>query len=111
MAEEARTQGQVWEIINKERKMRRRVNEEIEMSEWKRFFMELLVGVEKRVRRGIKEGRERDEENELRKMEIERVISGLKNGKAAVVDGIASEIWKFGGEEVREWGREFCNRV
>lgn len=39
------------------------------------------------------------------------MTSGLKNGKTAGNDGIANEVWKFGGGEVREWVCEFCNRV
>lgn len=59
---------QVSEIINRERRKRRgkrvkKVNEEIEV-EWRNFFMELLEKVEKRIRRGIRKGRERVEEGE-----------------------------------------------
>jgi len=27
------------------------------------------------------------------------------------VDGIPNEVWKYGGEELEEWIREFCNGV
>lgn len=37
-AAEVRTEGQVWEIVNKERKRRKRVNEGIEMREWKNYY-------------------------------------------------------------------------
>lgn len=58
-AEEAKTEGQVWKIINSEKKRRKRVNEGIEMSEWKRFFMDVLGGVEGKVRMGKEKSRER----------------------------------------------------
>lgn len=47
----------------------------------------------------MRKGRERDEED-LRKEEIERVIRGVKDEKAARVDGIASELWKYRGEGI-----------
>jgi len=34
----------VWEIVNRERKKRRKVMEGIEMAEWKEHFMRLLRG-------------------------------------------------------------------
>lgn len=56
-AAEARREREVWEIVNRERKGRRGINEEIEIREWKKYFMGLLGGVEGRVIRGL--GRER----------------------------------------------------
>lgn len=41
-----RIYGQVWEIINRERKREKRVNEGIDIGEWREHFMELLSGVE-----------------------------------------------------------------
>lgn len=35
----------------------------------------------------------------------------LKEGKAAGEYRITNEVWKFGGEEIREWVWEFCNRI
>ena len=42
-------EGKVWEIINRERKGRRRVNKEIGKEEWKEHFMELIGGVDEKV--------------------------------------------------------------
>jgi len=36
----------VWEVINRERKRRKRINEGFEMEEWKEYFMSLLEGIE-----------------------------------------------------------------
>lgn len=42
---EAKTLGQVWRIVNKERIRRRKVNENIEMEKWDGYFRGLLRGV------------------------------------------------------------------
>ncbi|XP_011858234.1 PREDICTED: golgin subfamily A member 6-like protein 22, partial [Vollenhovia emeryi] len=98
-AKEAKTQKQVWEIINKERKRGIEVNEEIEMKEWDNYFRGLLGGREigvdggpGRVRRGggAEEG-EREGEDELEMEEIERAMGKLKKRKAAGEDGIQNE--------------------
>jgi len=47
-------EGEVWEIINRERGRRGRINEGIDMEEWKEYFMGLLGGVEGRVVLGVR---------------------------------------------------------
>lgn len=42
-ATEAKTEGQVWEVINKDRKKKKVVNERIEMEEWGLFYG-IIVG-------------------------------------------------------------------
>ncbi|XP_024871881.1 uncharacterized protein LOC112454616, partial [Temnothorax curvispinosus] len=111
---EIRTEGQVWKVVNRERKRRRRVNEGISMQEWDGYFKELLGGVKERVvmrtRRG--EGREEEEEEEeIRREEVWEVVRKLRERKAMGSDGIPNEVWKFGGEVVKEWLWEVCNRV
>lgn len=59
----------------------------------------------------MKKGGKEDEESKLESLEIERVVNGMKNGKEVAGDGIASEVWKFWGGEVRKWVWEFCNMV
>lgn len=86
------------------------MNEEIEMEE-QRCFMRLLGEVEGRVKKGSRKGKERDEEEELGKMQVEKVLGRLKKGKAAGEYRITNEVWKFGREEIREWVWEFCNRI
>lgn len=60
--------------------------------------MELLGGIEERVRKGKREERKRDEEAELRREEIGY---RLKSRKSRGVDGITNEVWKYGRGEVR----------
>lgn len=40
----------------------------------------------------MKKGGKEDEESELERLEIERVVNGMKNGKEVGRDGIASEV-------------------
>lgn len=114
-AEEAKKESEVWEIINKERKWRRRVGEGIEMVEWKEYFMRLTGGVEEKVVRGRrrKGGNEKegDEEEEISVGEIKKMMKKIKDGKAAGIDGVPAEVWKYGGEKMEEWLWKFCNRV
>lgn len=42
-AREVRTKGQVWEIVNKERR-KRRVNGDVKMGEWEEYFEGMLGG-------------------------------------------------------------------
>jgi len=51
------------------------------------------------------------EEKEISKEEIRLVIRKMKDGKAAGLDGLPGEVWKYGGEEMIEWIWSFCNKV
>lgn len=84
------------------------------MEDWKRYFMKLLRGggVKRRVVRGKREyGREQDEEREISKREIKEVIKKMRDRKAARIDEIPSETWKYEGKKVEDWLWGFCNRV
>ncbi|XP_029176468.1 cilia- and flagella-associated protein 251-like [Nylanderia fulva] len=82
-AMEARTEGQVWEVVRRERgKGKGGMGGGIEIEEWNRYFRELLGGVESRVvMRGnrMEKGREEDQ---IEKGEIRRAIGRLKERKA-----------------------------
>lgn len=52
-AEEAKREGNVWEIVNRERRKGGGLNEGTEEEEWKKYFTRLLGGVEERVMRGV----------------------------------------------------------
>lgn len=90
--EKAKTEDKVWEIINKCRRRWKRVNEGIEMGEWKEFFIGLLGVVEWRMMRGQRCRRERDEESEIRREEFKRVLRELKAKKAMGEDKMLNEI-------------------
>ncbi|XP_024876545.1 vicilin-like seed storage protein At2g18540 [Temnothorax curvispinosus] len=113
-AMEARRESEVWEIVNRERRKRRGIEEGIEEEEWKKYFMQLLGGVEGRVKMGEDEGREgkeREEEEEISIEEMRRAIRKLKDGKAMGRDGIPGEAWKYGGKELETWAWRYINRV
>lgn len=102
-------------IVNRNRRKRKRINEHIEMEEWKDHFMRLLEGVESRVMKGG-ESRERGEEEgemeeKIDRGELERVLRKKKNGKANGIDGIPAEVWKYEGKELESWVWEFCNSI
>ena len=48
-AEQARTEIEVWKIVNRGRKRREKVEDSIQLKQWKIFFMEGLSGVEWKV--------------------------------------------------------------
>ncbi|XP_067204108.1 regulator of nonsense transcripts 3B-like [Linepithema humile] len=109
----ARREKEVWEIVNRERKKRRGIQGEIEIKEWKEYFIRIMGGVEVRVVKGNEgKGRGKGEEEEgISKGEIKEVIRNLKDGKVAGIDGITGEAWKYGGEEMEEWIWGYCNRI
>lgn len=95
---EVRRENEVWEIVNRERKGKKRVNEGLEIGEWKEYFMRLLGGVEDRVIKGEGQGTAgREEEEEIGREEFKRVIRKMRDGKTWRLDGIPGEVWKFGG--------------
>jgi len=72
---------------------------DIEREEREKYFREMLGGVK---RKEVKEGEVTKEvrvEGELEKVEIRRAIRNLKEGKAIGIDGIPSEVWKYGGKD------------
>lgn len=65
---------------------------EIDIREWKKYFMRLQRRVEpKIVRRDRRARKEEDLEEDIDKEEIRRAIKELKDGKAAGIDGILSK--------------------
>lgn len=92
-AEAIRKEKEIWEIVNRERRKRKRINESLGWEEWKKNFMRLLGGVKDRVVRGNgSDIKGRDEEEEISREEIKRAIGKLKNGKAAGMDRIPNEV-------------------
>lgn len=70
-AKEARREKEVWDIVNRERKGRKkRVNTGIEMRKWKEYFMRLLDGIERRVVNGKGNGRRKGEEGDISREDV-----------------------------------------
>ncbi|KMQ83156.1 neurofilament medium polypeptide-like protein [Lasius niger] len=72
---------------------------------------EVARGVEGKVVKGGERRNLGEEDGEIGKGEIKRVIERLKNGKASEADGVPNEVWKLGGERIEDWAWRFCNRV
>lgn len=89
--ERARTERQVWKIVNRERKNRGRVNESIERGEWDSYF-KMLRRVERRIKTGGKRKKMEDGEEEINRNEIKLIIKRMKDKKAAGEDGIPNEV-------------------
>lgn len=90
--EEAKQEGQIWEIVNKERKRRKEVNREIGMEEWEEHFRGLLGGVEGKVLMGEERLGRTMEERDIEKEEIWNVMRKVKDKKAMGRDGIPNEV-------------------
>ena len=62
--EKSSLEVEIWKIINRERKRRKRINLDLDMVKWKKYIMELLGGVENRIRKRDKDGMVVDEKEE-----------------------------------------------
>lgn len=100
--EKIKTEGQVWEFVNRARKRRVRVNEEIKIQEWDEYFRGVLGGIDSRRELQELKGKGRMEEGEMSRDEVKRIMKNLKEGKTVGGDGIPNEVWKFDGEEIEE---------
>jgi len=96
---------EVWKIINKKRKRKKRINEGIRPEEWKEYFMSIIGGVEDKVLRGGKRRRNirRGKEQEISKGEVRQTIRKLRDRKVMNQDEISGEAWRYEGKEVEEW--------
>ncbi|XP_039312991.1 uncharacterized protein LOC120359478 [Solenopsis invicta] len=108
-AEEARSVGQVWRIVNRERKKWKGIDREIKMKDWEEYFKRLMGGTESRVMGGVGREERLEGESELNRGEI--VLRKIKEGKAIGMDGVPGEAWKYGGEEIDEWIWKMCNKI
>jgi len=76
---------------------------EIEPEVWRSHFKNLLEGVELEEgmrKQGKEEGDREEEEDSIQEEEIREMIRKMKKRKAAGVDGIPMEAWKFAGRNL-----------
>lgn len=115
-AREAKTQNQVWRVINRERRRKAEINNRIEMREWDEYFRDILGGTEEEERSewrksgGESEDREEEELSLLardtagdRKSEKRKGDRGGRDTKEAL-GRICQGIWR--GEGFPERWRE-----
>jgi len=103
-------ESQVWEVVNRERKRKKGIEDGIKMEDWVEHFKGQLGGVDTRVRIGHK-GRREGEEMDITREEVKKALRKLKEGKAVGGDEIPGEVWKHGGERLREFVWNICNRI
>lgn len=109
---EARTEAQIWKIVNKERKTTRIVGKDISLDDWKNHFASVLERRDEDGREGTEKRKlEGDQEDELDEKEIEMQIRRVKSKKAAGADGIAGETWIFSKEKIRDKLKEVIRGV
>jgi hypothetical protein len=91
------TEQEAWRYINKFRRRRESIDEEISAEEWRIHFMELLEGKETKEDRRMEEqraeeGAEEERENNIEREEVIRQIRNLKERKATGEDGLENEV-------------------
>jgi hypothetical protein len=75
----------VWKYINRERKKKESVNEEITIQEWEEYFMKLLEGIKEKgkTKTEMKKKQTAPKKTEITVEEVERQIRKLKKRKAS----------------------------
>ncbi|KZC15032.1 hypothetical protein WN55_08624 [Dufourea novaeangliae] len=102
-----KTESEAWKIINKYRKKRTRISNEIPPKKWKEYFMNLLGGKEQgEAERRIRKRREEDDERDLTTEEIEEQIQKLKKKRRQQGKMKYPEELKRRGEKMSEKVKE-----
>lgn len=95
---DTRREAEIWEIVNKERRKRKRIDKAIKKEEWKEYFMGLLDRVKERVmredrRHGKEEERyEKDDKKEVTIEEIRQILGKIKDRKAVEIGEISIKV-------------------
>lgn len=86
-------ENEVWKFINKYRKKKKKVVNNIMENEWVEYFMKLLGGAETE-KLGERRKREQVDKEEIKldEWEIKKAWRGLKKKKAAGFDGSPNEV-------------------
>ena len=108
---EVSNEGEVWKFINKYKPRSEINNNKIPVHEWKKYFQELLKGVEYKKEEPQKRETMGVVETENLSEDIEKQIRTLKKGKACGFDGVENEAWLYSEGAVREKIKEIIIRV
>lgn len=109
-----RTEQEAWKYINRFRKRREGIDEEISMDKWKQHFMEILEGEEKRIEMEEEKEEEEEEEEEEQEITREEVIEQLKRlkmEKAPGEDGLENEVWRYMPKSIGEAMVNLLNKI
>ncbi|XP_043604110.1 LOW QUALITY PROTEIN: golgin subfamily A member 6-like protein 22 [Bombus pyrosoma] len=106
---------EAWKYINKYRRRREGIDEEISEEECKNHFMKILEGKEHKEDRKTKEHGEeekirKEREDNIEKEEVIYQLRKLKE-KATGEDGLENEVWKYAPKEVREALWELLRKI
>jgi len=94
-------EAEAWNYINRKRGKKRFIGNNIKKEEWKNHFRNLLGGDERKDEVGRNQNEWSNQENEeLQEKEIWEVIRKMKRNKAAGVDGLPMEVWKYAGKDL-----------
>ena len=96
------TEEEVWKVVNKERRRCKEVDQETEMVEWKKYFMDLLGGVERKSKKGERERRDSDDEEDISREKMSKLLENLKVRKAPGINEVPNEVWKYGGKQLKK---------
>jgi len=67
-------------MVNKERKRRARINEEISLKQYREYFMGVLGGMDRKMVRG-KKRKEKIEQTEIERKEVYKITIKIKSRK------------------------------
>lgn len=70
-----------------------------------------MVRISEKVRRETKKRRGGDQEERLTREEIKKVLSEMKDKKAAGADRIPAEVWKYGDKKIERWVCKIYDRI
>jgi len=92
---------EVWKYINRKCGKKKWVENRIGKEEWRNYFMRQLDGAEVEATMEAT-GMEEEEkiEEELEEEEIKRAMKKMKMKKAAGIDGIPMEAWRYAGKKL-----------
>lgn len=108
-AKEDKTGKKFWNLVNRQRKRRNNIDEEITMEEWTEHFKKQFDG--KLTKPGKKNKESKTYENEIELEEIKKVIKEMKKKKAPGSDQIPNEAWIYASEKSIEKLHEIINKI
>jgi len=119
-----KNETEIWDFINRRRRKKVRKEAKVAQEDWRKYFMNLLGGEEviRMDKEGIPGSRPaligRGEQEEqgarmesLAEDEISEAVIRMRLKKAAGVDGIPMEAWRFGGLAVKKGLTEVIQKV
>lgn len=115
-----RTEEEAWKYINKYRKKREKIDENIDLESWNLHFMKLLGGTKKRMiieekeeRREKEEGIEKngEETEKITREELMKQLKRLKKEKVPGENGIENEVWRLMPKEIGEVFLKLLNKI